>query len=461
MAERQYRGHRARLTVSSGLEARLDAQAHATRALWNLLHEWWEMLPRDKRTLEAADAAIRLARKEIDWLAVLPAQAAQTVLKAYVQAWKNCWEGRADAPKFKARCRSVMSVDIPQGRDLQVERVHRRWGLVNIPKAGRVRFRWTKDLPIGKQAHADNRITGARLVKDSLGWHIVFRVQTVESKVEPHAGPEVGIDLGVAVPLALSDGETRTHREWLTDKEQATLLLLEQRAACKESFRKRGEPVSNRLRATYDQIAVIRARAKRRALDWQHQTTTQIARTYGVIVVEDLAIPNMVKSAKGTVETPGKNVARKSSLNRSIGQEAWGRTVTMLAYKSARYGGSLYKVPSRGTSRRCSMCGLTTSGSRESQAMFVCKNPLCGWVGNADHNAARNILHLYRMGHALVPAAGRAVVRRACTSNPSAQARRKSSMPVSESTPKPRLPASSLPQSHTMRESGARVTLVP
>ncbi|MET7543364.1 RNA-guided endonuclease TnpB family protein, partial [Streptomyces sp. NPDC005507] len=32
--------------------------------------------------------------------------------------------------------------------------------------------------------------------------------------------------------------------------------------------------------------------------------------------------------------------------------------------------------------------------------------------GNADHNAARNILHLYRMGHALIPAAGRAVVRR-------------------------------------------------
>ncbi|GAA3777778.1 hypothetical protein GCM10022206_15920 [Streptomyces chiangmaiensis] len=45
--------------------------------------------------------------------------------------------------------------------------------------------------------------------------------------------------------------------------------------------------------------------------------------------------------------------------------------------------------------------------------MFVCKNPDCGWSGNADHNAARNVLHLYRMGLALVPAAGRAVVRRA------------------------------------------------
>ena len=85
----------------------------------------------------------------------------------------------------------------------------------------------------------------------------------------------------------------------------------------------------------------------------------------------------------------------------------------MLTYKTARHGGTLAKVPAPGTSRRCSACGFTTPGSREDQAVFVCKNPDCGWSGNADHNAARNILHLYRMGHALIPAAGRAVVRRA------------------------------------------------
>ena len=60
-----------------------------------------------------------------------------------------------------------------------------------------------------------------------------------------------------------------------------------------------------------------------------------------------------------------------------------------------------------------SLPGITTPGSRESQAVFVCKNPDCGWSGNADHNAAHNVLHLYRMGLALIPAAGRAVVRRA------------------------------------------------
>ncbi|WP_433472876.1 RNA-guided endonuclease InsQ/TnpB family protein [Spirillospora sp. CA-142024] len=425
VVKRQF-GHRARLALSHDQVAVLDAQAHAARTMWNLLHDYWTMTPRCKRSLAAADAAIRQARRDIDWLAVLPAQAAQAVLKTYYRAWINCWEGRADEPNFKARFRTLMSVDIPQGRDLHVKRVHRRWGMVNIPKLGRIRFRWTKGLPVGRHAGTDNRITGARLVKDALGWHIAFRIQTLHTAPAPHTGPQVGIDAGVNIPLALSDGNHADHGRparlpdgtadrdtWLNTEEKAKLLRLERRAAHRKSRRKPGEKTSNRLKRTYDQIASLRATAKRRATDWQHKTTTTLAGTYGVIVVEELNIANMVKSARGTVQEPGKNVAAKSGLNRSISQQAWGRTVTMLAYKTAQHGSRLYKVPAPGTSLACHACGHTTPGSREDQATFVCKNTDCGWEGNADLNAARNILHLYRTGHALVPAAGRAVVRRA------------------------------------------------
>lgn len=159
LIKRQF-GHRARLSLSPAEVLKTDGQAHAARTMWNLLHAWWQMMPRERRTLGHADAAIRQAREDIDFLAVLPAQAAQAVLKTYFRAWKNCWEGRADAPNFKGRFRTVMSVDIPQGRDLNITRVHRRWGMVNIPKVGRVRFRWTKDLPVGKRANAENRIPG-------------------------------------------------------------------------------------------------------------------------------------------------------------------------------------------------------------------------------------------------------------------------------------------------------------
>ncbi|GAA3370995.1 hypothetical protein GCM10017744_096960 [Streptomyces antimycoticus] len=102
--KRQF-GHRARLVLTPAQVTLMDGQAHAARALWNLLHDWWTMLPKDRRSLAAADAAIRQARREIDRLAVLPAQAAQAVLKTYFQAWKNCWEGRAGAPGFNARFR--------------------------------------------------------------------------------------------------------------------------------------------------------------------------------------------------------------------------------------------------------------------------------------------------------------------------------------------------------------------
>jgi putative transposase len=422
--KRQFR-HRARLAPTPAQVLLLDEQAHAARTVWNCLHAWWTMLPKDKRTLAAADAAIRQARKEIDFLAVLPAQAAQAVLKIYFRAWRNCWEGRAGAPRYKARSHTRMSVDIPQGDGLRVRRVHRRWGVVSVPKVGKVRFHWTKDLPVGIGADGVNRITGARLVKDALGWHISFRVQTHEPAPAPHEGPEVGIDAGINIPLALADGNHQHHGrpprlpdgtadrdKWLNPEEKAKLLRLESEAAHRRSFREAGQAASRRLRRTYEQIASLRAKAKRRATDWQHKTTTHLARAYSTVVVEDLDIPRMTKSARGTVGLPGKNVAQKRGLNRSIAQEAWGRTITMLTYKTAWCGGALRKVPAPYTSQRCSVCGCLTEGSRESQTVFACKNPGCAWVGNADHNAARNVLHLYRAGHALTPAAGRAVVRR-------------------------------------------------
>lgn len=104
----------------------MEIQGHAARALWNLLHSWWTMASENRRvSLADADIAIRQARKDIPWLADLPAQAAQQVLKAYFRAWQNCWAGRAGPPRFKARLRTRMCVEVPQGRDLNIERLTR------------------------------------------------------------------------------------------------------------------------------------------------------------------------------------------------------------------------------------------------------------------------------------------------------------------------------------------------
>lgn len=376
------RGHVARLCPTTEQSTALDSQGHAARAMWNLLHEWWLLNSQNRRlSLADADAAIRQGRHDIPWLAELPAQASQQVLKAYFRAWQACWAGRAREPGFHSRVRTRMSVDVPQGRDLQVVRLNRRWGHVKLPKVGRVRFRWTRDLTNVR------RVTGARLVRETLGWHVVFRTETELPDPAPHPGPAVGIDRGVAVALALSDGEHRTHGDWLRPAEQTRLLRLERKAARQKRAHKRGEPVSNRRRRTYDQIAALRARAKRRRRDWQHQTTTALARVYGLVVVEDLRVSNMTRSARGRAEAPGRNVAQKSGLNRSMLNEAHANVVDLLTYKLAERGGTLVKVPAPYTSQTCSSCG--SPGLRE-KLRFSC--PSCGLVEHADTNAAKNIL---------------------------------------------------------------------
>ncbi|MEU9833379.1 transposase [Streptosporangium sp. NPDC048047] len=388
--EKRARAHIARLDLDKRQSAVLDGQAHTARALWNLLHEYFTFRQGRFASLKQCDEAIRAARHEIEWMKELPAQAAQAVLKTYRQAWANFFnpDHPAKRPTFKGRFRSRMAVDIPQARDLQIKRVNRRWGAVSLPKVGRVRFRWTKDLPgLTKDAPA-GRITGARLVKDAFGWQIVFRTQTTAAVLAPaHPGPVVGIDRGITVALALSDGTTREHGPWLTGGERERLRRLEKKAARR---RAPGQPASHRLIRTYAQIARLRATAKRRAVDWQHQTTTELAEVFSMVVVEDLHITNMVRSAKGTIEQPGRNVAQKAGLNRAITGEGWGRTVTLLGYKTADRGGQVIKVPAPGTSITCHRCGHRDATSRNG-IRFACSNPVCAWTGHADTNAAINI----------------------------------------------------------------------
>ncbi|GAA4195569.1 transposase [Microbispora amethystogenes] len=389
---RQARAHVARLDLSAAQVAVLDGQAHTARALWNLLHEYCTFRQGRLATVKDCDTAIRQARREIDWMGQLPAQAAQAVLKTYWQAWANFFDPGhpAGRPTFKSRSRSRLAVDVPQARDLQVTRVNRRWGAVSLPKVGRVRFRWTRDLPGVTRGGPAGRITGARLVKDAFGWQIVFRTERQVPAPAAHPGPGVGVDRGVTVALALSDGTMREHGAWLRDGERQRLRRLENKSARQRAARPPRQPASRRLARTYDRIARLRATAKRRAVDWQHRTTTELARTYGVVVVEDLQITTMVRSATGTIDNPGRNVRQKAGLNRSIAGEAWGRTVTLLEYKIRDRGGLVVKVPARWTSQTCHRCGHRDPAARDG-IRYACVNPGCGWAGHADTNAAINI----------------------------------------------------------------------
>jgi putative transposase len=151
---------------------------------------------------------------------------------------------------------------------------------------------------------------------------------------------------------------------------------------------------SRRRQATLDELAVLRRRLEDRRTDWIEQTTTDLARTYDYVAVEDLQIRNMVRrpKPKPDPDQPGRflpNRARaKASLNRAILASVWGRLLTRLEHKMGS--DRVVRVDPRNTSRTCAACGHCAPGNRESQAVFECE--ACRHQAHADTNAAAVIL---------------------------------------------------------------------
>ena len=120
-----------------------------------------------------------------------------------------------------------------------------------------------------------------------------------------------------------------------------------------------------------------------------HRLTTALVREHDLIVAERLQIKNMTRSAKGTVEEPGRNVAAKSGLNCSINEQTWGMILTQLAYKAEWAGREFVKVDPRHTSQTCSVCGVVDGTHRDGKDYDYSG---CGSHLDADINAARVIL---------------------------------------------------------------------
>jgi putative transposase len=257
-----------------------------------------------------------------------------------------------------------------------VRRLNRNHAEVKVPKAGWVRFRWSRPVPPGVKSY--------RVTRDRAGrWHVAFAA-VPDPVAGPGAGETVGIDRGVAVSAALSTGELLCC-PGLSAREAARLRRLERKLA-------RAQRGSVRWREARRGLARLKAREAGRRKDWCEKTSTCLARRFDVIRVEDLNIKNMTRSARGTITQPGRNVAAKAGLNRGIQRSGWGLLVRRLEDKAP---GRVERVPPAFTSQRCSACGHTAAESRESQALFRCV--ACGFACNADVNAARNIA----AGHAV------------------------------------------------------------
>ncbi|MFF2141748.1 RNA-guided endonuclease InsQ/TnpB family protein [Kitasatospora sp. NPDC058190] len=367
--------------------------AHA-RYVWNLAveqHSHWTLGRRAAPGFAEQCRQLTEARRANEWLGAGNADVQQQALRDFAKAkqarftsgfgeptWRKKgrhegfrvigtdrvpeWE-TGGSPKLNAKGRQVT------GRSAVVHKLNRRWAQVRVPSCGWVRFRLTRaELPSAKTF---------RVTWRNGQWHVAFAV-IPEPINAPGSGEIIGIDRGVAVTAALSDGR-RLNCPQLTVKERAQIRKAQRRAA-------RAPKVSDRRRAEYAKAARLKAREANRRKDWCEKTSTMLARSYDVIRFEKLNIKNMTASAKGTVEQPGKNVTQKSGLNRAILAQGWGLLRQRTEHKAP---GRVQDVPAPYTSLRCSACGWIEKKSRKSQADFACVS--CGFTCNADTNAASNV----------------------------------------------------------------------
>ena len=358
-----------------------DHCAHA-RFVWNLAVEqqlWWRPGRNSAPGYLQQCRQLTEARAEYGWLRAGSQTVQQQALRDFAQAMANFFAGTHGKPTWRkaGRDEGFRNVAVKPG---QVRRLSRKIGEVWIPKAGWVRFRWSRTVP---------KATSYRVTLDRSGrWHVAFAAHP-EPISPPGTGEVVGIDRGVAISAALSTGEVLTAPR-LGPARRRRLRHLQRRLA-------RAKRGSNRRVRVKLAIAHLKAKEADTRKDWVEKISTDLARRFDVIRVEDLHITGMTRSAKGTVRQPGRNVRAKAGLNREILRSGWGLLVRRLDAKAP---GRLEKVNPAFTSQRCSACRHVAAGSRESQALFRCV--ACGYACNADVNAARNIA----AGHAVTARGG-------------------------------------------------------
>ncbi|MER5398564.1 transposase [Streptomyces sp. NPDC002599] len=372
--------------------------AHA-RYVWNLAveqHAHWRRWRRSAPGFAEQCRQLTEARRDNEWLGSGNADVQQQALKDFATAknarfvsgfgeptWRRKFvhegfrvigtdrvpEFEADgSPKLNAKTgRQVM------GRSVVVHRLNRRWARVKVPGCGWVRFRLSRK---GKGSQLPKAKT-FRVTCRNGQWHIGFAI--IPSPIDgPGTGEVIGIDRGVRITAALSDGR-KLNCPQLTVKERAQVRKHQRRAA-------RAPGGSERKSAEYAKAARLKAREADRRKDWCEKTSTMLARSYDVVRFEKLNIKNMTRSARGTVAKPGKQVAQKAGLNRAILAQGWG----LLRQRTGRKApGRIEDVPAPYTSLCCSACGWIDKNSRKSQAEFVCSS--CGFTCNADENAAVNV----------------------------------------------------------------------
>ena len=303
---------------------------------------------------------LRLAlRAEEDWLKAAPIHTLQQALKDLDRAYRNFFAGRAAYPTPRKRGVND-SFRFPDPTSLRVERTGRSSGRIKLPKFAWVRLRGGCALP--------GDIRNITLCRRAGQWFAAVPCEREVAEPVPSVLPAVGIDMGVAVFAALSDGAG------IAPANHGKKALRALRKAQRDLARKKRGSANRRKTAR--RMARIQQRVANARKDFLHKHSTTIAKNHGMVVMEASQVRNMSASAAGTVEEPGRNVRRKAGLNRAILDQGWSMFRVMLAYKLAGCWRRQQPTPARHA--RCAAVPMPQTGAirRRSSVSAVAIRPM-------------------------------------------------------------------------------------
>jgi putative transposase len=258
-----------------------------------------------------------------------------------------------------------------------------RWAHVGFQAVGRVK--------VGQHRPVVGRVKTLQLKREHRRWYVIV-VTEIEAVPLPATGRSVGVDLGVTRFLTTSDGQVIANPRFLT--------ATQERIADLQRRKQRARPGSGNRRRLRRALAREWRKVRNQRRDFQHKTARALIDTNDAIALEELHVHNLTASAKGTAEMPGRNVAAKAGLNRSILDAGWGQFTSILVAKAESAGRRVVLVNPASTSIDCHTCGARCTRPRRDTV--VC--PFHGEL-DADLNGARNIATRAGLGSGQAPAA--------------------------------------------------------
>jgi putative transposase len=321
---------------------------------------------------------------EFSFLSDAPSQSLQQTAKALGQAFKDAFDPTQPnkrIPVFKKLGKNEAGIRYPQGFSLDQGN-----SVVKVPKVGWLKYRNSRDVK--------GVVKNVTISRKGGDFFVSIQTESEASEVVHPSSTAAGVDLGITHFATLSTGEQIDPVNSFKQLSQK-LAHAQRKLSRMVKFSANWKQQRTKIAKIHRRIAYVRA-------NFLHQTSSYISKNHAMIVLEDLKVKNMSKSSKGTLEQPGKKVAQKRGLNRSIRDQGWGEFRRQLEYKQAWLNGITVIVPAQYTSQTCHACGHVDKDNRKTQSEFACT--ACGHKDNADVNAAKNIL---AKGHHLLSLEGK------------------------------------------------------